>query len=105
MDTQNPFAALGLAMTDAQARDRFLADPRGFLEAAGLVLPESVTVSAREGETAELTITLPGLLDRNDADLSDESLAMASGGWFGGSWDAERHQQWVDQNKPPSYPG
>jgi hypothetical protein len=64
-------------MTDAQARERFLGDPKGFLAAAGVDLPESVTVSAREGDAAELTITLPGLLD-----LSDESLAMASGGWM-----------------------
>jgi hypothetical protein len=81
MDAQGFLAALGPAMTDAQARERFLADPRGFLAAAGFDLPESVTVSAREGEVAEFTITLPGLLDRS-ADLSDESLAMASGGWM-----------------------
>jgi hypothetical protein len=104
MDAQGFLAALGPAMTDAQARERFLGDPKGFLAAAGFDLPESVTVSAREGEVAEFTITLPGLLDRS-ADLSDESLAMASGGWFGGSWDAERHQQWVNDNNPPRYPG
>jgi hypothetical protein len=81
MDDQGFLAALSPAMTDAQARERFLADPRGFLAAAGFDLPESVTVTAREGDAAELTITLPGLLDPN-ADLSDESLAMASGGWM-----------------------
>ena len=79
MDAQGLLAALAPAVTDAKARDRFLADPRGVLAAAGLVLPEWFTVSAREGDAAELTITLPGLLDP-DADLSDEDLKMAGGG-------------------------
>jgi len=36
-------------------------------------------VSAREGDAAELTITLPALLNP-DADLSEEQLAAVSGG-------------------------
>jgi hypothetical protein len=79
MDAQGFLAALAPAVTDANARERFLADPRAVLAAAGLDLPEWFTVSAREGDAAELTITLPPLLDPG-ADLSDEQLAAAAGG-------------------------
>jgi hypothetical protein len=65
-------------VTDADARERFLADPKAVLAAAGLDLPEWFTVSAREGDAAELTITLPALLDPN-ADLSEEQLAAVAG--------------------------
>jgi hypothetical protein len=79
MDAQGFLAALGPAMTDADARERFLADPKAVLAAAGLDLPEWFTVTAREGDAPELTITVPGLLDP-DADLSDADLETASGG-------------------------
>jgi hypothetical protein len=49
------------------------------LAAAGLDLPEWFTVTAREGDTAELTITVPPLLDP-DADLSEEQLDVVAGG-------------------------
>ena len=81
MDAQGFLAALAPAVTDADARERFLADPKAVLAAAGLDLPEWITVSAREGDLAELTITLPPLRDP-DADLSDEQLAGISGGWI-----------------------
>ena len=86
MDAQGFLAALAPAVTDATARERFLADPRSVLAAAGLDLPEWFEVSAREGDAAELTITLPPLLDP-DADLTDEQLAAAAGGgkcWWRG---------------------
>jgi hypothetical protein len=73
-------------VTDAQARERFLADPKAVLAAAGLDLPEWFTVSAREGDLAELTITLPALLD-TDADLSEEQLSAVAGGGFMGFFD------------------
>jgi hypothetical protein len=79
MDAQGFLAAFAPAVTDAQARERFLADPKAVLAAAGLDLPESFKVSAREGDAAELTITLPPLRDP-DADLSDEQLAAVGGG-------------------------
>jgi hypothetical protein len=79
MDAQGFLAALAPAVTDADARERFLADPKAVLAAAGLDLPEWFTVSAREGDVAELTITLPALLDP-DADLTEEQLAAVSGG-------------------------
>jgi hypothetical protein len=82
MDAQGFLAALAPAVTDAQARERFLADPKAVLAAAGLGLPEWYTVSAREGDAAELAITLPPLLDP-DA-LSEEQIAGISGGY----WDA-----------------
>ena len=74
MDAQSFLAALTPAVTDADARERFLADPRAVLAAAGLDLPEWFTVTAREGDAAELTITLPAL---RDPDLSDEQLEKA----------------------------
>ena len=86
MGAQGLVAALTPSVTDANARERFLADPRAVLVAAGLDLPEWFTVSAREGDAIELTITLPALVDP-DADLSDEQLAAVTGGqnlmWLG----------------------
>ncbi len=79
MDAQGFLAALTPAVTDADARERFLADPKAVLAAAGLDLPESFRVSAREGDAAEITITLPALLD-SDADLSEEQLVAVTGG-------------------------
>ena len=73
MDAQSYLTALGPAMTDADTRERFLADPKAVLAAAGLDLPESFTVSAREGDVAELAITLPPML-KPDADLTEEQL-------------------------------
>jgi hypothetical protein len=79
MDPQGFLAALTPAVTDADARERFLADPKAVLAAAGLDLPESFKVSAREGDAAELTITLPALFGP-EADISDEQLAGVAGG-------------------------
>ncbi len=79
MDAQGFLAALTPAVTDADARERFLADPKAVLATAGLDLPEWFTVSAREGDVAELTITLPALID-SDADLTEEQLAAVTGG-------------------------
>ena len=83
MDAQGLLAALAPAVTDADARERFRADPKAVLAAAGLDLPEWFTVTAREGDAAELTITVPALLDP-DAELSDEHLRAVSGGLCGG---------------------
>ena len=87
MDSQDFLAALASAMTDAKARERFLADPKAVLAAAGLDLPQWFTVSAREGDSPELAITLPGL--DPDADLSGAHLALVSGGGMydsSGNW-------------------
>jgi nucleotide-binding universal stress UspA family protein len=81
MDAQGFLAALAPAVTDADARERFLADPKAVLAAAGLDLPEWFTVTAREGDAAELIITVPALLDP-DA-LSDEQLDVVAGGDVG----------------------
>jgi hypothetical protein len=81
MDAQGFLAALAPAVTDADARERFLADPKAVLAVAGLDLPEGFPVSAREGDAAELTITLPPLFDP-DADVSDDVLeGVGGGGW------------------------
>ena len=79
MDAQGFLAALTPAVTDADARERFLADPKAVLAAAGLDLPEWFTVTAREGDAAELIITVPALRDP-DADLSDDVLEGVAGG-------------------------
>ena len=86
MDAQGFLAGLTPAVTDADARERFLADPKAVLAAAGLDLPEWFTVSAREGDLAELTITLPALLD-TDADLREEQLSAVAGGGLVGFFD------------------
>ena len=82
MDAQGFLAALAPAVTDAKARERFLADPKAALAVAGLDLPEWFTVTAREGDAAELSITLPPLLDP-DAELSEEQLDVVAGGNVG----------------------
>ena len=82
MDAQAFLAALAPAVTDADARERFLAGPKAVLADAGLALPEWFTVTAREGDAAELTITVPPLFDP-DADLSDEQLEGVGGGATG----------------------
>jgi hypothetical protein len=64
---------------DSTARERFLADPKAVLAAAGLELPEWFTVTARESDAAELTVTLPALLDP-EADRSEEQLDAVAGG-------------------------
>ena len=79
MDSHDFLAALAPALTDADARARFLADPRAALAAAGLSVPDWITVTALEGDTPELAITLPPALDP-DAELSEEQLAAVSGG-------------------------
>ena len=82
MDAQGFLAALAPAVTDAKARESFLADPKAVLAAAGLDLPEWFTVTAREGDAVELSITLPPLLDP-DAELSEEPLDVVAGGNVG----------------------
>ncbi len=81
MDAQSFLAALAPAVTDADARERFLADPKAVLATAGLDLPEWFTVTAREGDAAGLIITVPGLREP-DADLSDEHLEGVVGGFI-----------------------
>ena len=78
MDAQSFLTALAPAMTDAAARERLLTDPRAVLAAAGLDLPDWFTVTAVEGDTPALTLTLPPMLDP-DA-MSDEQLAAVTGG-------------------------
>ena len=85
MDAQGFLAALAPAVSDADARERFLADPKTVPAAAGLDLPQWFAVSAREGDAAELTITLPALRDP-DTDLSDADLDAVGGGTAFGEW-------------------
>ena len=91
MNAQGFLAALTPAVTDANARERFLADPKAVLAVAGLDLPEWFTVTAREGDAAELTITVPALRDP-DADISDDVLEGVVGGWLVYTTDRLSHQ-------------
>ena len=79
MNADGFLAALAPALTDPDARAAFLADPRTALAAAGLEIPEWVSVTAREGDAPELSIVLPPAIDA-DAELSEEHLAVVSGG-------------------------
>ena len=79
MDAKTLLTTLAPAMTDTAARERLLADPRAALAAAGITLPEWITVTAVEGDAPALTMTLPPMLDP-DAELSEEQLAAVSGG-------------------------
>jgi hypothetical protein len=79
MDSSQLLGALAPALTDADARAAFLADPRSALAAAGLDVPDWIAVTAREGDAPELTLVLPPAIDP-DADLHDEHLAAVSGG-------------------------
>jgi hypothetical protein len=98
MDAEGFLAALAPAVTDAQARERFLADPKAVLVAAGLDLPEWFTVSAREGDVPELTITVPALLDP-DADLNEEQLEGAAGGLERSKLCNAAALRWYDTNE------
>ncbi len=80
MDAKDFLSALAPAMTDAEAREHFLADPRAALAAAGLELPEWFTVTAVEGDAPELTITIPQMVDP-DSELDDAALESINGGW------------------------
>lgn len=80
MNSEDFLAALAPAVTDAEARERFLAEPKAVLASAGLDLPDWFTVTAREGDAAELIITLPALLDPN-GELTEASLETVSGGF------------------------
>ena len=79
MDSPDLLRALTPALTDPDARTAFLADPRSALASAGLDLPDWIPVTAREGDAPELSIVLPPAMDA-DAELSDEHLAVVSGG-------------------------
>ena len=79
MDSDGFLAALAPTLTDPGARAAFLADPRAALTAAGLDVPVWIPVTVREGDAPELSIALPPVIDA-DAELSDEHLAVVSGG-------------------------
>lgn len=58
--------------TDPEARGRFMADPRGFLESLGVSLPAFITVNAVETDTPTMTIGIPPMLE--DGELSEQAL-------------------------------
>lgn len=82
MESSDFLAALAPALTDADARQHFLAEPRVVLTRAGLALPEWLQITASEGESAQILISLPPLLD-SDEELVEEHLAAVSGGCCG----------------------
>lgn len=64
--------------TDPEARARFLADPRGYLESMGATIPPFVTVVAAETDTPTMTMGIPPMLE--DGELSELALDGVSGG-------------------------
>ena len=68
------------AATDVNERERFLADPRPFLVANGLDIPDFVTVTAVEieGSIPTLVLGVPPMLSMDE--LSDETLSTVYGG-------------------------
>jgi hypothetical protein len=68
------------AATDADERASFLADPKAYLIASGLDLPDFVEVTAVETDepVATISFTVPPMLEMGE--LSEESLAQAAGG-------------------------
>lgn len=79
MESLDLLRTLSPALTDPDARAAFLADPRAALAGAGLDLPDWIDVTAHEGDSPELSIALPPVMDP-DAELTDEHLDMVSGG-------------------------
>lgn len=79
MDTISFLAQVAPAMTDPEARAKWLSDPHGALLEAGIDVPAWATISAVEGDKLGVTITLGPLIDL-DAQLSEEALDAVAGG-------------------------
>jgi hypothetical protein len=84
MDAHEFLATLASAVSDPQAREKFLVDPRAVFVTDGLELPDWFRITATEGDAPELTITLPPLIDAT-GEMSDEQLAGVTGGWVTGT--------------------
>ena len=68
---------------DEAFKERLLADPAATLAAAGLQIPEGVTINVAVDAAHVRTLVIP--LPPTGA-LSDGELAAVAGGFFGTSW-------------------
>ena len=63
------------AMTDSEFKAQFIADPAAVLSAAGVEVPEGLTIKVVENSSTTFHVVLP-----DPEAVSDELLAAASGG-------------------------
>jgi hypothetical protein len=62
-------------MTDPEFKAQFIADPAGVLSAAGVEVPEGLTIKVVENSSSTFYVVLP-----DPEAVTDELLAAASGG-------------------------
>ena len=67
-------------MTDPEFKAQFIADPAGVLSAAGVEVPEGLTIKVVENSSSTFHVVLP-----DPEAMTDELLAAASGGSTAGS--------------------
>ena len=63
------------AMTDSEFKAQFIADPAAVLTAAGVEVPEGLTIKVVENSSTTFHVVLP-----DPEAMTDELLAAASGG-------------------------
>ena len=68
------------AMTDPEFKAQFIADPAAVLSAAGVEVPEGLTIKVVENSSTTFHVVLP-----DPEAVSDELLAAASGGSTAGT--------------------
>ena len=68
------------AMTDPEFKAQFVADPAAVLSAAGVEVPEGLTIKVVENSSTTFHVVLP-----DPEAVSDELLAAASGGSTAGT--------------------
>ena len=68
------------AMTDSEFKAQFIADPAAVLTAAGVEVPEGLTIKVVENSSTTFHVGLP-----DPEAVSDELLAAASGGSTAGT--------------------
>jgi hypothetical protein len=67
-------------MTDPEFKAQFIADPAAVLSAAGVEVPEGLTIKVVENSSTTVHVVLP-----DPEAMTDELLAAASGGSTAGS--------------------
>jgi hypothetical protein len=67
-------------MTDPEFKAQFIADPAAVLSAAGVEVPEGLTIKVLENSSTTVHVVLP-----DPEAMTDELLAAASGGSTAGS--------------------
>ncbi|MTD13983.1 NHLP leader peptide family natural product precursor [Nakamurella sp. YIM 132087] len=67
------------AAFDPEFRAALLADPRAVLAEAGVVVPETISITVAESTDDNLVLALPPVVDES-AELTEDGLADVSGG-------------------------